>query len=328
MRRRHFIRIITLASASAVVPPRLSIADAVKTLGAVLPWSDSDPIGQELFTVFRNALAQRGWREGGNLRLLVRWSGGDPEHERRDANEVVGLAPDAILAPGPSFVPVREATRRIPIVFAFIADPVGQGLVSSLAHPGGNATGFTLLDFPAGGKFVEILKTIAPETERVLVLLHPDYPSTLQWWRTIEGAARGLGLVPKQGFARNSDEIATVLRGFAAEAKVGLILEPTAAFIEARAQIIATAAAERIPAVYWIDRFVKDGGLVSYGIDPADQMLRAADYIDRIFKGEKAGELPVQNPTKFQLAINVKTAKALGLTVPTTLLATADEVIE
>ena len=326
MRRREFI---TLLGGAAVSWPRSSAyADPKRTLGVLVPWSEGDPAAVGYVKALRQALAELGWREGENLKIKLHWSANGDARTRAYAKEMVDLRPDAILAVGPAFSPVREATRTIPIVFALISDPVGQGFVSSLSHPGGNLTGFMLLEFSAGGKFVEILKTIAPATKNVAIFEDPMNTTTPQWWRSIEGAARDVGIEPQQALVRSEQEIDAAINAIARTPNGSIIVPPQAFLLVHRARLIASAARERLPAVYWNALFVRDGGLLSYGIDPADQLAHAATYVDRILKGEKPADLPVQAPTKYELAINLKTAKALGLTIPPTLLATADEVIE
>jgi putative ABC transport system substrate-binding protein len=240
----------------------------------------------------------------------------------------VQLNPDVIVTLGPALLPVFEATRAIPVVFVSVSDPVGQGFVSSLAHPGGNVTGFALFEFSVGGKFVELLKEIAPTTKRVLVLLHPNNPAAQQWWRAIDAAARDLNFEAEQASVRSDDEIDAAIEAHAHRPNGGIIVSPDGFFITHRVHLAAAAARARLPAVYWSDTFVRDGGLVSFGVDTVDEFIRAAGYADRILKGEKPRDLPVQLPTKFTTAINLKTAKALGVNLPPTFLVRADEVIE
>jgi putative ABC transport system substrate-binding protein len=241
----------------------------------------------------------------------------------------VSLKPDVIVAPATSLAPVRKATQSIPIVFLLIVDPVGQGVVSSLAHPGGNLTGFAYTDFSTGGKLVELLKEIAPDTTRLLVLLDADSAAaSQQWWRFIEDAARSLGCESKQAMVRTEDETDAAIHAFAQAQKGGIVVAGQSLFVAHAARLVAAAARERLPAVYSAAPFTTEGGLMSYAPDAVDQFTRAASYIDRILKGDKVGDLPVRQPTKFELIINLKIAAALGLTVPPSLLARADEVIE
>jgi putative ABC transport system substrate-binding protein len=325
MRRREFTAVL---SATALAWPRRALADQLRVLGILAPAPVDDPQYRSLIDALRQSLAQLGWREGANLKVEMRWSGNDVPRLAAYAKELVSIRPDAILAPATAFPPVRAATRSIPVVFLLTSDPVGQGLVSSFAHPGGNLTGFTLLEFSAGGKFIELLKAIAPATMRVLVLLDPDNGTSPQWWRAIEGAARDVGVEPSQALVRTDDELASAVAAYAKTPGGGIIASPQTLFVNRRAQLIALAARGRLPAVYAAVPIARDGGLLAFGIDAEDEFRRAASYIDRILKGAKAGDLPVQQPIKFRLVINLKTAKTLGLTVSPTLLATADEVIE
>jgi putative ABC transport system substrate-binding protein len=324
MKRRQFI---SLVSAVAAWPWSAS-AEAERRLGLLMPFPDGDPLAVGFLKALRQSLAALGWHEGGNLKIEVRWSQGDDARSRADANELVGTQPDAILAHGPAFPYVREATRAIPLVFVAIADPVGQGFVTSLSRPGGNTTGFMLMEFSVGGKFVELLKEIAPDTKRVAVFEDPSNSTSLQWWRSIEGAARDIGIAPQQALVRNEAEIDAAIEVIARAPNGGIIVPPQAFFAVHRSHLIASAARERLPVVYNNAVFVRAGGLLSYGPDLADEYARAASYIDRILRGAKPNDLPVQAPTKFEFAINLKTAKTLGLSVPATLLARADVVIE
>jgi ABC-type uncharacterized transport system substrate-binding protein len=306
----------------------VSFAEAERRLGVLMPFPDGDPLAVGWLKALRQSLAGLGWHEGGNLKIEVRWSEGDGARSRAHAEEMVGTQPDAILAHGPAFPSVREATRAIPLVFVAIADPVGQGFVTSLSRPGGNITGFMLMEFSVGGKFVELLKETAPNTKRVAVFEDPSNSTSPQWWRSIEGAARDHGIAPQQALVRDEAEIDTAI-GIIARAPNGSIIVPPQAFFAAhRSHLIASAARERLPVVYNNALFVREGGLLSYGPDLADQYARAASYNDRILRGAKPNDLPVQAPTKFEFAVNLKTAKILGLSVPATLLARADVVIE
>jgi putative ABC transport system substrate-binding protein len=297
-------------------------------VGVLLPWSEGDTAAVGYMKALRDGLTVLGWREGENLKIELRWSSDETARTRAYAKELVELRPAVIFATGPAFVSVREATRTIPIVFAMVSDPVGQGFVSSLSHPGGNTTGFMLLEFSAGGKFVELLKAIAPETKRVAVFEDPMNSTTPQWWRSIEGAARDFGIEPQQALVRSESEIDAEIAAIARAPHGSLIVPPQAFLLVHRARLIASAERERLPAVYWSPLYVKEGGLLSYGVNPTTQFANAATYIDRILKGAKPGNLPVQASTKFELVINLKTARALGLTIPEKVIATADEVIE
>jgi putative tryptophan/tyrosine transport system substrate-binding protein len=325
MNRRDFIGLIGVA---AVAGPQSASAETQRTLGLLMPFSDGNPFAAKLIETLRLSLAGLGWREGNNLKLELRWAEDDGARMLAYAKELAGKQPDVILAHGPAFRYAHEATRTIPIVFTTLADPVGQGFVASLAHPGGNATGFELVEFSVGGKFVELLKEIAPDTKHVTVIEDPSNSSTLPWWRSIEAAARNVGLEPQQALVSNDDDIDAAIAAAARTPNGGIIVPPQAFATAHRDRIIAAAARWRLPAVYYSAVLARDGGLLSYGPDLADQYVRAAAYIDRIFKGEKPGDLPVQGPIKFELAVNLKTAKSLGITAPPSLLTRADEVIE
>jgi putative tryptophan/tyrosine transport system substrate-binding protein len=325
MRRRHLL--IAICGAAAL-RPRSTLADTIRTIGVLMQGSRTNPVNAGLFDVLRGSLAELGWREGINLKVELRWGDNDDARTSGYARELVDLKPEVIVAPATSFRPVREATRSIPIVFLLIADPVGQGIVSSLSHPGGNLTGFTYMEFSTGGKFVELLKEIAPDTTRALVFFDLDNRSTPHWWRSIESAAHVLGVEPQQSLVRGVADIDAAIHAFAGTPKGGIIVPPESLFVAHSAHLIALAATQRLPAVYATSPFAREGGLLSYSVDATDQFVRAASYVDRILKGDKPGDLPVQQPTKFELVINLKTAEALGLTVPQSLLQRADEVIE
>jgi len=324
MKRRQFISLVGAVAAW----PWSAAAEAERRLGLLMPFSDGDPLAAGLLKALRQSLAALGWHEGGNLKIEVRWGQSDDARSRADAKELVETQPDAILAHGPALPSVREATRTIPLVFVAIADPVGQGFVTSLSRPGGNTTGFMLMEFSVGGKFVELLKEIAPATKRVAVFEDPSNSTSPQWWRSIEGAARDVGIAPQQALVQNQAEIDAAIEVIARAPHGSIIVPPQAFFAVHRSHLIASAARERLPVVYNNAVFVREGGLLSYGPDLADQYARAASYIDRILRGAKPNDLPVQAPTKFEFAINLKTAKTLGLSVSATLLARADVVIE
>jgi putative tryptophan/tyrosine transport system substrate-binding protein len=325
MNRRDFIGVIVVAAAAR---PWSVSAETQRTLSLLMPFSDGDPFAARLIEALRQSLAGLGWREGSNLKLEVRWVQDDGARMLANAKELAGKQPDVILAHGPAFRYAHEATRTIPIVFTTLADPFGQGFVSSLAHPGGNATGFELVEFSVGGKYVELLKEIAPDTKRVTVIEDPSNSSTPKWWNSIEGAARDIGVEPQQALVSGDDDIDAAIAAIARTPNGGIVVPPQAFATAHRARIIAAAARWRLPAVYYSAVLTREGGLLSYGPDLADQYVRAAGYIDRIFKGEKPNDLPVQGPIKFELAVNLKTAKSLGITAPSSLLTRADEVVE
>jgi len=278
---------------------------------------------------FQQALAQSGWIIGRNVRIDTRWGGGKSEDIRRHAMELVALSPDVILAHGASTVrPLVQATRSVPIVFPIAGDPVGAGFVDSLAKPGGNVTGFMTVEYSFGGKWLEILKEIAPGVMRVAVLRDASQGSGTSQFAVIQGMASSLKVEVSPVNARGADEIERAVAAFARSSNGGMIVTSGGAAQLHRNLIVTLAARHKLPAVYNGRHFVTGGGLISYGVDFIDQYQRAAGYVDRILKSEKPADLPVQAPTKYELVINLKTAKALGIEVPASVLARADEVIE
>jgi putative ABC transport system substrate-binding protein len=274
-------------------------------------------------------LLEHGWVEGRNLEIDFRWGGADPSRKRGYAAELVALNPDVIFAaPSSALAEVQRATRTIPVVFAQVSDPVGAGFVTSLAHPGGNITGFGLFEFAIGAKWLELLKQIAPSVTRAAVIYDPATPNATGFLTLIEAAGRSFGVDVLVHAVRNTSEIEGVISALAAEPNGGLIAIASALVTEKRDLIISLANRSRLPAIFSLRYYAEAGGLASYGVDNHDLYRRAGSYVDRIFRGEKPSDLPVQEATKFQLVINLKTAKALGLTVPPALLAAADEVIE
>jgi putative ABC transport system substrate-binding protein len=289
----------------------------------------SDTEFQAWVAAFVQGLALLGWSIGGNVQLETRWAGGNAEDIRRHAKELVALAPDVILAHGASTAgPLLQATRTVPIIFAVVADPVGAGLVDSLARPGGNATGFTNMEYSMSGKWLELLKQIAPNVTRVIVFRDTTTPTGLALFGAIQAAASSLGVEVIPANLRDASEIERAVTEFARSPNGGLILTASGLAFLHRDLIIALAAQHKLPAVYFERVFAKAGGLASYGADFFDLYRRAAGYVDRILKGEKPADLPVQASTKYKLVINLKTAKALGLALPPTVLASVDEVIE
>jgi len=287
-----------------------------------------DPAGQTRVLAFAQALAQSGWTEGRNVRIDLRWSASDPERSRRYAAELVALAPDVILAVGsPATGSLLRATRAVPIVFVEIADPVGAGFVDNLSRPGGNATGFMLYEYGMSGKRLELLKEIAPGVKRVGVLRNLATAAGPGQFGAIQASAPSLGVEVSPINAREPGEIERAVTAFARPSNGGLIAFGWPA-TNHRKLMITLAARHRLPAIYSDPVFVSDGGLIAYGPDRVDQYRSAAGYVDRVLKGEKPADLPVQAPTKYELVINLKTAKALGLDVPPTLMTRADEVIE
>src|SRR5262245_1670283 len=288
-----------------------------------------DPEWQARMAAFHQGLQELGWIVGRTIRIEHRVGPGDGEFLRRRAAELVALAPDAIIVNGTSpLIPLLQATREVPVVFVNVTDPVATGFVASLARPGGNATGFTLFEYGMSGKWLELLKQIAPGLKRAVVLRDAAIPTGIAQLAVLSAAAHSLGVVVSPLDVGEPDGIERGVAAFASVPDGGLVLTASAAGLRHRELIIALAARHRLPAIYPYGIFPTDGGLMSYSIDTTDGFRRAAGYVDRILKGEKPADLPVQQPTKFDLVINLKTAKALGLTVPATLLATADEVIE
>ena len=327
MRRRDFI--VGLGGAAAVWPAGARAQQPMRRIGMLMDMALGDPEAPPRVAAFLRGLQQLGWTDGRNVRIDTRWAAGDANLHRRYAAELVALAPDVLLATAsPTVVALQTATRTIPIVFAHAADPVGAGLVDSLARPGGSTTGFILFEYGISAKWLELLKEFAPRVTRVAVLRDPATAAGMGQFGAIQSVAPSFGVELRPVNVRDPGEIERAITNFAAEPNGGLIVtaNPLATFH--RGLIIALAARHRLPAVYTTAFFVTDGGLISYGPDLVDHYRRAAGYVDRILKGEKPADLPVQAPTKYELVINLKTAKTLGLTVPQTLLARADQVIE
>jgi putative ABC transport system substrate-binding protein len=329
MKRRAFITLLGGAAATWPLAARGQQPDRMWRIGVLLSQAESDPVARSYITAFATRLRELGWTEGKNLRIDYRWGGGDAAPMPRLAEELVVLQPDALLAATAlSAAALRQYTLTIPIVFTQVGDPVAFGLVTNLARPTGNITGFTSFEYAIGGKWLQALKDCAPGLSRVAVFFESGNPSSIQYVTAIEAAASSLrvGLVPSP--VQSDTDIERAFALFAAEKNGAVIAVPTAGVVRHRGQIIAFAAKHRLPGMYPYRFFAEEGGLMSYGTDLASQFRQAALYVDRILKGEKPSDLPVQQPTKFELVINLKTAKALGLTVPTGLLVRADEVIE
>jgi ABC-type uncharacterized transport system substrate-binding protein len=327
-RRREFISLLGGAVAWPLAA-RAQRAERVRRIGILMNTAADDPEPQTYITAFRQALQQLGWTEGRNLQVDTRWGAGSTELFRRYGSELVALAPDLILAAGVGVViAVQAASREVPIVFVQSIDPIGGGVVASLARPGGNATGFMQFEYTLSGKWLELLKEIAPRVTRVAILRDSTNPAGIGQWAVIQAMASPLGIEMTPVSVRETEEIEQGIGAFARGSNGGLIVPVSARATSRKSLIIEQAARHRLPTVYPYRHFVTSGGLISYGPDLADQYRRAADYVDRILKGEKPAELPVQAPTKYDLVINLKTAKTLGLEVPPTLLARADEVIE
>jgi putative ABC transport system substrate-binding protein len=327
MRRREFITLIGGAVAASPFAVRAQ-ADGIKRLTILMSVAD-DPEGQARVAAFRQGLQQLGWAEGRNVRIEYRWGNADAGRLKTYAAEAVTAAPDVILVGGTTaLIPTHKATRSIPIVFVGSADPVGQGFVERLPRPGGNMTGFTIFEVSLVGKLLEALTQVAPDIARVALVHSPTNSNAADYWRSLETLAPRFNVKPVAAPVRDADEIERTFAALTGEKNSGLLVPPDAVTTAQRRLIIALAARYRLPAVYPLRFFVTSGGLMSYGVDNLDLYRRAASYVDRIFRGENPGELPVQAPTKFELAINLKTARALGLEVPGMLLARADEVIE
>ena len=332
MRRREFISLIGIGSVTAATWPiaaRAQPREQMKRIGILLPGTADNPVFQARLAAFYQELALLGWSIGRNVRIDTHWATADAAELRKHAEELAALAPDVILATGNSTVPpLLQATRTVPIVFPLAGDPVGAGFVDSLARPGGNATGFMLYEYGMGGKWLELLKEIAPNVTRVAVLRDPASPSQTAQFGAIRAMAPSVSVEVIPINVRDAGEIERAVADFARSGNGGLIPTSSAVALRYRDLIITLAARHKLPAIYWERFFVTSGGLMSYGPDLIDNYRRAASYVDRILKGEKPADLPVQTPTKYEMVINLKTAKALGLSVPLILQQRADELIE
>jgi putative ABC transport system substrate-binding protein len=328
MRRREFIA--GLGSAAAwPLAVWAQQADRVWRIGVLMPNDEKDPAWKPILSAFTQALTDLGWTDGRNVRMDIRWAGVDINRIRALARELVGLQPDIILTSGSlATVAVQRETRTIPIVFTNTVDPVARGIVPRLDRPGGNTTGFGSLEASVGGKFLELLSEIAPGLKRVAIMHNPDAGGVSYLIPSLEMAARSLKVEPIIAPVHSDVEIETAITALGREPGGGLVALGDLFVTAHRVPIILAAARNNVPAVYTQSYFVRDGGLLSYGSDYGDIVRRAASYVDRILRGAKPGDLPVQLATKLELVINLKTAKALGLTIPETLLATADEVIQ
>jgi len=328
MRRREFI---TLLGGAAAWPLAAGAQqpDRMRRIGVLINRAADNPEGQTRFAAFLQGLQEAGWAVGRNARIDIRWGADDVERERKYAAELVALVPNIILAGGTlSVAAVQQASRSVPIVFAGVGDPVGAGFVDSLAQPGGNVTGFMAFEYSLSGKWLELLKEVAPGVKRAAVLRNAANPGGIGEFSAIQAVAPSLGVEVNAINVRDAGEIERTVTGFARFPNGGLVVSTTATGTVHHDLIIMLAARHKLPAVYGNRFSVTDGGLVSYAPDYVDLYRRAAGYVDRILKGEKPADLPVQAPTKYELAINMKTAKALGIDVPATLIARADEVIE
>jgi putative ABC transport system substrate-binding protein len=328
MRRREFIAGLGSAAAWPVVA-RAQQPDRVRRIGVLSGGSENDPELKPRRSAFTQALAELGWIDGRNVRMDLRWGDGDINRIRALAQELVGLQPDIIVAGGtPTTAALQRETRTIPIVFAGVGDPVASGVVPRLDRPSGNITGFANWEASMGGKWLELLAEIAPGLKRITIMFNPDTVSGSAHIPSLETTARSLKLVPSIALVHNDLEIEMAIIALGGEPRGGLVLMPDTFMYAHRVPIILAAAQNNVPAVYELSAFAREGGLLSYGSDRVDIWRRAATYVDRILRGEKPGDLPVQFPVKYLMVINLKTAKALGLTVPQSILLRADEVIE
>jgi ABC-type uncharacterized transport system substrate-binding protein len=327
MRRRDFIA--GIAGSAAAWPLAARAQERVRRVGVLQGGGDRDDPRAPSYGAFLQALQQLGWTDGRNVKIDYRWSPGDADKARKYAAELVALAPDVILATNATNLsPLLQATRTVPIVFVGIVDPVGTGFVNGLSRPGGNATGFMLFDYDLSAKWPELLKQIAPGVTRAAVLRDPASTSGIGQFAVIQYVAPSVHVEVSPIDVREVSAIEPALVAFVRAGNCGLIVPASPLSFVHRERIVALAARHKLPTVYFLRAFVTDGGLISYGPDVADQFRRAAGYVDRILKGEKPADLPVQAPTKYELVINLKTARALGLEIPPTLLVRADEVIE
>ena len=329
MRRRDFVKAIASSSVAWPLAARAQQTDQFRRVGVLMNVSPEHPEGQPFVAAFRQALQQLGWTEGRNIRIDIRWGENDVERDRKYAAELVALAPDVILAAGTlSVTALQRASRTLPIVFVAVSDPVGAGLVARLDRPGGSTTGFMIFEYCLSGKWLELLKQIAPNVRRAGIIRDAANPAGIAQFGAIRTTGSSLGVDVSPIDIRDAADIEHAIADFARSPNAGLVVTPSASSSAHIAQIVTHAARYKLPAVYG-ERFVAAlGGLISYGPENIDQFRHAADYVDRILKGEKPADMPVQAPTKYELVINLKTAKALGLAIPPAVLARADEVIE
>jgi putative ABC transport system substrate-binding protein len=329
LKRRDFIALLGGAAAAWPLAARAQQGQRMRRVGVLMNLAADDPESQARIVAFSQGLAELGWIEGRNVRIDYRWGAGDAERYRKFVAELVALAPDVILGIGAIAVgPLQQASRSVPIVFTDVTDPIGAGFVASMARPGGNATGFILFEYGISGKWLELLKQIDPGIKRAAILRDPTLIASTSQFAAIQSIAPSLGVELSPIGTRNADDIEEEVTQFARGSNGGMIVVTGTSAIMHRKLIISLAARHRLPAVYPFRYYVADGGLISYGPDNIVSYRRAAGYVDRILKGEKPSDLPVQAPTKYELVINLKTAKALGLEMPATVLARADEVIE
>jgi putative tryptophan/tyrosine transport system substrate-binding protein len=329
MKRREFITLFGGAAAAWPLAAHAQQTERMRRIGVLMNVAADDPEAQARNVAFLQGLLELGWTDGRDVRIDYRWAAGDADRLRRYAAELVALAPDVVLASGTSTVgPLQRASGTVPIVFAGVTDPVGAGFVNSMARPGSNATGFISFEYGLSGKWLELLKQIAPGVTRVAVLRDPEISGGTGQFGAIQSVAPSFGVELSPINVRDAGEIERAIAAFARSSNGGLILTASGLAFVHRDLIIALAARHKLPTIYYYRIFVSAGGLVSYGPDPHNQYRLAASYVDRILKGEKPADLPVQAPTKYELAINLKTAKTLGLEIPSSVLALADEVID
>jgi putative ABC transport system substrate-binding protein len=329
MKRRDFITLLGGAAAAWPLAVRAQQRERVRRIGVLMPEDENDPAAKTYVSAFTQALAGLGWTDGRNVRVDLRWGRGDSNRTRALAQELVALPPDIILTHGvPATVALQRETRTIPIVFATMNEPVASGIVASLNHPGGNITGFANLEASMGGKWLELLSEIGPGLKRAALMFNPDAVAASPYMPSLETAARSFKVEPIIAPVRSDVEIEAAIISLGREPRGGLVAMPDNFTFAHRASIISAATRNNVPAVYSLSDFVRNGGLLSYGADLVDTYRRAATYVDRILRGEKPGDLPVQFPTKFEMVVNLKTAKELGLTVPQSIVLRVDEVIE
>ena len=329
MRRRKFVQIIAAGVVLWPLELRARQGNRPRSIGVLFAMAPSDPEAQIRVKAFEAALQDLGWTEGKNVRLEYHWAPHDGDLLRKHAKELVGTSPDVILATSTPVVTTLATENRLPIVFVQVMDPIGNGFVHNLARPGGNLTGFTNFEFTVGSKWLEALKHVAPEVRRVALVFNPDTaPYAHLFWKPVQEAARSFDVEVTQLPARDTVEFTEVIEAFARQTNGGLMILPDVSTANYRDLIIELAGRHRLPAVYPYRYFASSGGLLSYGPDLADVYRRAASYVDRILKGAAPGDLPVQAPSKFEMVINLKTANAMGLTIPPLVLGRADEVIE
>jgi len=328
--RRKFISALASASLAWPLAAQAQQGDRVRRIGIVVNNDEGDPDGQARVAGFRKALTDLGWTEGRNVRFEYRWGAGDPDHARVDVEELVSFDPDVILANGTiALSALQKVTHTVPIVFVVVTDPVGAGFVQSLSRPGGNVTGFSTFEPEIGGKWLELLHEVAPEIRRVAVIYEPGFQGFAALQKAVDDLAPQKGITTTGlAFRDPASDIEPAIAAFAKDGMGGLIVLPSGTNTIARKKLFAAALRYRLPAIYPFRQYAADGGLMAYGFEPRDLFRRGATYVDRILRGEKPADLPVQAPTRYELVVNLKTAEALGITFPPTFLATADELIE